>query len=128
MSGNNLVSNSSDDLEDHNDSLARLTARDLLDNLFYSNIGRNSSENLSFGRMSMAWDRLRQTCIDYQIVPPTATELIDANYEVVFEKQEKVDEFKKFMTALGYFAARSGHVVRLPCGRLVDIAIGCLIS
>lgn len=111
---------------DNNQDIASLRVFELMTQLNSEYQQPNDRYNLSsYSRMSFAWDRLRQICIDYQVIPPTATEFMEANYELIIRHN---DLFEQLKNDLGYFSERAPHVLKMPDGRLIDLAAGCFIT
>lgn len=107
--------------EDHSERLAELTAAQLLVFLGYPYAPGH-------GQLSAAWDRLRQICIDYQVVPPTANQLLHINGPLIWPDDDMGAAFKKLQAELGFMADRSHHIIKMPDGRLLDLAAGCFIN
>lgn len=80
------------------------------------------------GQLSAAWDRLRQICIDYQVVPPTASELIKLNSNLVWPSDDGGIEYNALKEQLGFMGERIQHILKMPDGRFVDLAAGCFIN
>lgn len=107
--------------DDHSERLAELTTGQLLVFLAYPYAPGH-------GQLSAAWDRLRQICIDYQIVPPTATELLNANDAFIWQEEDGGAAYRNLKAELGFMSERAPHILKIPGGRLVDLAAGCFIN
>lgn len=107
--------------DDHSERLAELKTGELLVFLAYPYAPGH-------GQLSAAWDRLRQICIDYQVVPPTATDLLHINGPIIWQEDDMGAAFNKLKNDLGFMTERIQHIVKMPDGRLVDLAAGCFIN
>lgn len=117
-----MISNSKREA-DYGERLAELTVAALL--VYFS---APYAPGRGQGQMSLAWDRLRQICIDYQMVPPTATDVLHINAPMVWQEDDMGAAFDKLKNELGFMSDRARHVLRMPDGRLVDLAAGCFIN